>query len=82
MNKEDKIFIGAGWTRTGKFGDFISISLNGARDEDEFEIVAIRKADGARISLAKDVNVTLSKVKTKKSEKSPDFSLSVTPKTK
>lgn len=79
-NKQDRIYIGSVWKKTGANGEYMSASFVGGREQDEHEVVLINKKDGSQISLSDGVWVNINSVREKTKENSPDFSISITPK--
>ena len=79
-DKKEKVYIGSAWDFNGKYGPFVSISFKGNRNEDKFKVVLLDKETGGIMDLSEGVNVTLQKVKEKKTPKSPDYAIAITEK--
>ena len=81
MGKRISIKIGAGWrkegvsSKTGKPYKFISISMCGKQEKDEYEVILRRKSDGQELPLF-ITGVTMNENSYKKEgDKQPDFVL-------
>ncbi|MCB0802747.1 MAG: hypothetical protein KDB74_06595 [Flavobacteriales bacterium] len=78
--EQDKMYIGSAWDKEikGKEGFFkvVNIAFMGNRDQDEYEVVLLNKADGTFIPLhSAPYFVSLVERKTKEKENSPDYSV-------
>jgi hypothetical protein len=80
MAKKQYIKIGAAWSksRTNDKGTFeyITVAFSGKQEKDEYEVILRRKSDGQEMALW-NAGVSLMKNSYKKTEKQPDYIVSV-----
>lgn len=75
--KRESMIIGSYWNKSNDKGEYQSISLTGAREQDEFEVILRRKSDQAEMPLSGEVSIFANPAKEKSKEKSPDGYLKV-----
>ena len=52
--KREKVTIGSGWSRSGKNGDYISITFKGGYENDNVEVILRSKSDGTELNLSEN----------------------------